>query len=103
MEILYISKVVCRLFPKFKMVSVYVDFSNEAIKELGDNEPYATHFLNKLGNEYYDFGKGTNRYNEIYILKGLGNIYDVSLTADERKQLRDEIQVNPKEIGTIIR
>lgn len=99
----YISKVVCRLFPKFKMVSVYVDFSKEAIKDLGDNEPYATHFLNKLGNEYYDFGKGTNRYNGIYILKGLGNIYDVSLTADEQKQLRDEIQINPKEIGIIVR
>lgn len=99
----FISKAVCRLFPKFKMVSVYVDFSPDAIKKLGDDEPYATHFLNKLGKNYYDFGKGTNRYDNTYILEGYGNIYDVNLTKEEIGQFRDEINVNPKEIGTIIR
>lgn len=99
----FISKVVCRLFPKFKMVSVFVDFSEKAKEKLGEDEPYATHFLNKLGNDYYDFGKGTNKYEGTYILEGLGNVYDVTLTDEERKNLRDEIQVNPKDIGTIIR
>lgn len=99
----FISKVVCRLFPKFQMVSVIVDFSEDAIKRLGDEDAYASHFLNKLGNTYYDFGKGTNRYSGVYILKGLGDIYDVNLTEWEASHLRDEIKINPKEIGTMVR
>lgn len=42
-----IAKAVCRLFPKFKYVSVYINASaeaNEALKE----ESVAIHYLNKL-------------------------------------------------------
>ena len=99
----FISKAVCRLFPKFKMVSVYVNISEEAKKKMSSGYTFSTHFLNKLGNKYYDFGKGTNRYEGIYVLEGLGNIYDVNITEEEAKQFDKEQEENPKAIGTIIR
>lgn len=99
----FIAKAVCRLFPKFKMVSVYVDYSEEAKEKSNSGYTYATHFLNKLGNTYYDFGKGTNVYDGVYILEGLGNIYDVTLTDQEIKQFKNEMEEDPKAIGTNIR
>ena len=99
----FISKAVCRLFPKFKMISVYVNFSEDAKKKVSPGALYATHFLNKLGKKYYDFGKGTNRYDGVYILEGLGDIYDVNITEEELKQFEKEQEENPKAIGTIIR
>lgn len=99
----FIAKAVCRLFPKFKMISVYVKFSKEAKEKMNPGYTFATHFLNKLGNKYYDFGKGTNRYEGVYILEGLGDIYDVNVTDKEAKQFEEEQEENPKAIGTIIR
>lgn len=99
----FISKAVCRLFPKFKMVSVYVNISDEAKKKMGPGFTFATHFLNKLGNKYYDFGKGTNCYDNVYILEGLGDKYDVNITEAEEKQFSNEQEEDPKAIGTTIR
>ena len=99
----FISKAVCRLFPKFKMVSVFVNFSEDAMKKMKSEDTYCVHFLNKLGNTYYDFGKGTNRYDNVYALEGLGNIYDVTLTEEEIKQFSKEQIEDPKQIGTTIR
>ena len=42
-----IAKAVCRLFPKFKYVSVYVNASDEANEALKE-ESVAIHYLNKL-------------------------------------------------------
>jgi len=99
----FISKVVCRLFPKFKMVSVYVNISEEAKKKTTFEYTYATHFLNKLGKKYYDFGKGTNCYDGVYILDGVGNKYDVNVSDEESKYFYDERLEDPKAIGTTIR
>ena len=99
----FISKAVCRLFPKFKMVSVYVNLSDEAKKKMNPGYTYATHFLNKLNNKYYDFGKGTNCYEGVYVLEGLGNKYDVNVTEDEAKNFSKEQIEDPKAIGTSIR
>ena len=98
----FISKAVCRLFPKFKMVSVFVKISQEA-KKVDPGLTHATHFLNKLNSKYYDFGKGSNCYDGVYVLEGLGNKYDVNVTEEESFQFYNEIEVDPKEIGTIVR
>lgn len=99
----FISKAVCRLFPKFKMVSVYVNISPEAKKKMEPGFTFATHFLNKLGKKYYDFGKGTNCYEGVYVLEGLGNKYDVNVTDEEAKMFDKEMLEDPKAIGTNIR
>lgn len=99
----FISKAVCRLFPKFKMISVYVNFSEEAKKKMSPGYTFAIHFLNKLNNKYYDFGKGTNCYEGVYVLEGLGNKYDVNITDEEAKMFEKEMIEDPKAIGTNIR
>lgn len=103
-QCVFISKAVCRLFPKFKLVSVIVNFSAEANRKTNNpDETIASHFLNKLGNKYYDFGKGTNCYEGVYVLDGLGDKYDVNITDKEAKEFSEEIEEDPKSIGTNIR
>ena len=99
----YIAKLVCKLFPKFKMVSVYVDISPEARKKMSPGYTFAIHYLNKLNGKYYDFAKGTNCYEGIYILDGLGNKYDVNITPKEASRFSKEIEEDPKSIGTTLR
>lgn len=99
----YIAKLVCKLFPKFKMVSVYVDISPEARKKMGPGYTFAIHYLNKLNGKYYDFAKGTNCYEGIYILDGLGDKYDVNITLKEASRFSKEIEEDPKSIGTTLR
>jgi len=99
----YIAKAVCRLFPKFKMVSVYVDISPEARKKMGPGYTFAIHYLNKLNNVYYDFAKGSNCYDGVYILDGLGDKYDVNVTLEESAQFSKEMEEDPKALGTNLR
>ena len=99
----FISKAVCRLFPKFKMISVYTNFSKEAMKKMEPGYTYSTHFLNKLGKTYYNFGKGSNCYEGVYVLEGLGDKYDVNVTDKESAQFSKEQQEDPKAIGSTIR
>lgn len=99
-----ISKAVCRLFPKVKMVSAIVNFSDLAKLEINDkNEMNCVHYFNKLGKNYLDFAKGTNRYKNIYVMKGVGDIYDVTFTPKELALIEDIRNENPKEIGTTLR
>ena len=99
----YIAKAVCRLFPKFKMVSVYIDISSEARKKMGPGYTFAIHYLNKLNNVYYDFAKGSNCYDGVYILDGLGDKYDVNVTPEESAQFSKEMEEDPKALGTNLR
>lgn len=99
----YIAKLVCKLFPKFKMVSVYVDISPEAKKKMSPGYTFAIHYLNKLNGKYYDFAKGSNCYEGVYILDGLGDKYDVNVTPEESEQFSKEMEENPKAIGTNLR
>lgn len=99
-----IAKAVCRLFPKVKMVSAIVNFSDLAKLEINDeNEMNCVHYFNKLGKNYLDFAKGTNRYKNIYVMKGVGDIYDVTFTPKELALIEDIRNENPKEIGTTLR
>lgn len=99
-----IAKAVCRLFPKVKMVSAIVNFSDLAKLEINDeNEMNCVHYFNKLGKNYLDFAKGTNRYKNIYVMKGVGDIYDVIFTPKELALIEDIRNENPKEIGTTLR
>lgn len=99
-----IAKAVCRLFPKVKMVSAIVTFSDLAKLEINDDdEMNCVHYFNQIGKEYFDFAKGTNRYKNIYVMKGDGDIYDVTYTEKELKLISEIRKEDPKAIGTILR
>jgi hypothetical protein len=99
-----IAKAVCRLFPKVKMVSAIVTFSDLAKLEINDDdEMNCVHYFNQIGKEYFDFAKGTNRYKNVYVMKGDGDIYDVTYTEKELKLISEIRKEDPKAIGTILR
>jgi hypothetical protein len=99
-----IAKAVCRLFPKVKMVSAIVIFSDLAKLEINDDdEMNCVHYFNQIGKEYFDFAKGTNRYKNVYVMKGDGDIYDVTYTEKELKLISEIRKEDPKTIGTILR
>lgn len=99
-----IAKAVCRLFPKVKMVSAIVTFSDLAKLEINDDdEMNCVHYFNQIGTEYFDFAKGTNRYKNVYVMKGDGDIYDVTYTEKELKLISEIRKEDPKAIGTILR
>lgn len=99
-----IAKTVCKLFPKVKMVSAYINFSEVAKIKINDSGEYnAVHYFNKIGKDFVDFGKGTNRYNEVYILTGIDDLYDVNFSNEAIKNIKDIRPENPKLIGTILR
>jgi hypothetical protein len=99
-----IAKAVCRLFPKVKMVSAIVTFSDLAKLEINDDEEMnCVHYFNQIGKEYFDFAKGTNRYKNVYVMKGDGDIYDVTYTEKELKLISEIRKEDPKAIGTILR
>lgn len=99
-----IAKTVSKLFPKIKMVSAIIDFSESAILKINDNEENnAVHYFNKIGKNFVDFGKGTNRYNNVYILDGIDDIYDVNFSSEALKNIKDIKSENPNSIGIVLR
>lgn len=99
-----IAKSVSKLFPKIKMVSAIINFSEIAKLKINDNEEYnAVHYFNKIGKNYVDFGKGTNKYSNIYILDGIDDLYDVTFSDEALKNIEEVRNENPNSIGTILR
>jgi hypothetical protein len=99
-----IAKAVSRLFPKVKMVSGIITFSDLAKLEINDDEEMnCVHYFNQIGKQYVDFAKGTNRYKNIYVMKGAGNMYDVTYTPEELKLISEIEKEDPKSIGTVLR
>jgi hypothetical protein len=86
------------------MVSAIVTFSDLAKLEINDDdEMNCVHYFNQIGKEYFDFAKGTNRYKNVYVMKGDGDIYDVTYTEKELKLISEIRKEDPKAIGTILR
>lgn len=102
-----IAKTVARMFPKIKMVSVIIEFCENAIKQMEqqDNPDMykCSHFLNKLNGKYLDFGKGTNRYENVYVLDGEDDMYSCEYKESAVKYLTDERLEDPKQLGTTLR
>lgn len=99
-----IAKAVCRMFPKVKMVSAIINFSDLAKLEINDDEEMkCVHYFNQIGKQYFDFAKGTNRYKNVYVMKGEGDMYDVTFTNKELNLITDIMKEDPKAIGTVLR
>ena len=99
-----IAKAVARMFPKIKMVSATILFSEDAKKKLDKEKGYeCVHFLNKLNDKYIDFGKATNIYDGVYVLEGIDDIKSCEYSDEAAQHLTDEEEEDPKQLGTYLR
>jgi hypothetical protein len=102
-----IARAVSRMYPKVKMVSVRILFSEQAKAKMDpQDDPMmytCTHFLNKLDNRYIDFGKATNIYEDVYVLDGVDDITSCEYSDEAVKMLTDEREEDPRQIGTYLR
>ena len=106
-ECSFIAQSVSRMFPKIEMYSVVINFSEQAISKMepqDDPDMYTcTHYLNKFKNTWIDFGKGTNRYEGIYVLDGIDDMYSCLYSKEAVERLIDPIKQDPKMLGTVLR
>ena len=97
-----IAKSVSKMFPKIEMYSVVISFSQQAIDKMEpqtDPDMYTcTHYLNKVGDLWIDFGKGTNRYEGIYVLDGIDDLMSVVYSNDAKSHFSEIFKKDPKSI-----
>jgi len=88
-ECLLISESVSLMFPMIDMYSVVINFSDEAISKMKPQDDLdmftCTHYLNKYEDMWLDFGKGTNVYEDVYVLDGIDDIYLCIYANEEAK------------------
>lgn len=90
-----LASLVSTKFPSVKVVVGDGKISKTAKTKLKVKDiagQYFVHYFNKIGDQYVDFGKGTNTENGTYLLAGLGKPLDVELTDAEISQY-DKIKV----------
>lgn len=96
-----ICKKILDKFPNVfnSMADLYINYSDIAKKklnELGDNdEMWGNHFVLVRNKTLYDFGKGTNTINNIYLLTQYENMkdkYTIKLSNKERTYIIDKIK-----------
>lgn len=86
-------------FPAVQIIQGDGELSKKAAKKLNATSVAAkmfTHYFSKIGNTYYDFGKGTNTESNVYLLEGLGDKYSVDLTKKELGNYFDLFERNPR-------
>jgi hypothetical protein len=111
-----ISKIVYFSCPSLVTVySVEEHFSKEAIKQLnalGDNgEMTGVHYIVKINDKFYDFGKGANTINSIYLIGSNEEKYLVELSENElshfdnlnckNPEFWDHIKINKRKIKSL--
>lgn len=88
-----IAQTVSIMFPAIQFYSVTINFSEHAIsqmKKLDNPEMYkCTHFFNMYNGQYIDFGKGTNRYENIYVLDGIDDMYSCTYSSKAIQHFSD--------------
>lgn len=75
---------------------IYIDYTPLAMKKLNDNEEdFGNHYILQKGNKMYDFARGANCYNGIYLLthdEDMKDKYDVVFTNEEEKCINNKIR-----------
>lgn len=74
-------------------VELIIDYSTQAQELINDNEEMnGNHFVLKKDNKYYDFARGANCINGIYVLTQNENKdkYDIILTKEEENLITDK-------------
>ena len=108
-----IAKIVYQICPtKIEVYEVEEQFCHNAIEQLqaiNDKNPtHGNHYIVKINNTFYDFGKGANTINGIYTIGTNQQKYIVELSQDELKCFTkiyfrdcnywDHIKINKKRI-----
>lgn len=94
-----LAELIVAKFPAVKIIQGDGELSKKAAKKLNATSVAAkmfTHYFNKIGNTYYDFGKGTNTESDVYLLDGLGDKYSIELTQKELGNYFDLFVRNPR-------
>lgn len=96
-----------------KIYQVYEHYNDNIMNILEyvqdyEGEPCGNHFINKIGDKWYDFGKGTNivkdqHYNPFYILGDYQDMLTVELNQNQFKQLYDFVEKDYEYMADIIR
>jgi hypothetical protein len=106
-ECALIAQSVSRMFPKMKFYSVIVNFSEYAISKMEPQDDpdmfRCTHYLNMFKDQYFDFGKATNRYEGVYVLDGIDNMYSCIYSQDAVNYIKEPILRDPKVPGIYLR
>jgi len=106
-ECALIAQSVSRMFPKMGFYSVTINFSEKAISqmELQDDPDMFTcsHYLNMFKGQYFDFGKATNRYEGVYVLDGIDDMYSCVYSEDAASHLVDPMKQDPRMQGVYLR
>lgn len=75
---------------------IYIDYTPIAMKKLNDNcEDFGNHYVLQKGSKIYDFARGANCYNGIYLLtqyEDMHDKYDVIFTKAEEKCINNKIK-----------
>lgn len=96
-----ICRKIAKQFPDMfdSMYDCNVDYSPIAVKKLkdsGDNgEMFGNHYILARKGILYDFAKGANSINGIYLLTqedDMKDKYNIKLSAGEKKQIKDKIK-----------
>lgn len=73
-----------------------IDYTPIAMKKLNDNgEDFGNHYVLQKGSKIYDFARGANCYNGIYLLtqyEDMHDKYDVVFTKTEEKCIKNKIK-----------
>ena len=58
-----------------------------------------THYLNMFEDTLIDFGKATNRYEGVYVLDGLDDMYSHMYSLEAKKLIKINRKEDPKALG----
>ena len=94
-----IVRTIFKEFPNtFNILDIYIDFSNIAIKKINDgDEMYGNHYVLQHGKKIYDFARGANCINGIYVLtqkEDNSDKYDIIFTKEEEQLIKEKYKRN---------
>lgn len=93
-----ICKLIIKQFPEMfdkYLINVAFDYSPQAIELINDDgQMYGNHYLLMKGNYYYDFSRGCNCVNGIYVLTQNNNLdkYDIEFSEGENDLIVMEVK-----------
>ena len=73
---------------------IYIDYSDIANKKKNDGITFGNHYVLQKGSKIYDFARGANCYNGVYLLtqyEDMHDKYDVVFTKAEEKCINNKI------------
>lgn len=92
-----ICDLITKKFPNMfdNLYDCNIDFSPIAIKKINDNDDmFGNHYVLSNNRKLYDFAKGANSINGVYVLtqfEDMHDKYDVRLTSKEQKLIKSKI------------